>query len=99
SLRLGIVALLATVLPVLAGFGAWGWINEEIGLAATAVVALTLGVVVDDAAHYIYRFLDARNRLEMDPRSSAGYATHRAGAAIVSTSLVMGLGLSLLLFS
>jgi hypothetical protein len=99
SLRLGIVALAATVFPVLAGFGAWGWINNEIGLAATAIIALTVGVVVDDAAHYMYRFLDARNRLDMDPSSSAAYATHRAGAAIVSTSLVMGLGLSLLLLS
>ena len=99
SVRLGVVALLATVLPVLAGFGGWGWINREIGLAATAILALTIGVVVDDAAHYMYRFLDAYNRLEMDGPSAAAYATYRAGTAIVSSSVVMGLGLSVLLLS
>ncbi len=99
SIRLSGVALLSTVMPIVAGFGLWGWINNEIGLAATAVIALTVGVVVDDAAHYIYRFLDASRRLELDPRAAAAYATHRAGAAIASTSVVMGLGLSVLLLS
>lgn len=99
SLRLGAVALVSTILPIVAGFGLWGWINNEIGLAATAVIALTVGVVVDDAAHYMYRFLDASRRLDLDPTAAAAYATHRAGAAIASTSVVMGLGLSLLLLS
>ncbi|NBC22548.1 MAG: MMPL family transporter [Gammaproteobacteria bacterium] len=99
GLRLGYVALLATVLPVLAGFGLWGWINQEIGLAATAIIALTIGVVVDDAAHYMYRFLDGSSRLDLEPRSAAAYATHRAGTAITSTSVVMTAGLAVLLLS
>lgn len=99
SFRLGLIALLATATPVIAGFGAWAWINNEIGLAATAIIALTIGVVVDDAAHFIYRHLDAQRRLQLDPVSAAAYATHRAGAAIVTTSIVMGLSLSLLLLS
>lgn len=99
SLRLSLVALLATVLPVLAGFGIWGWLSSDIGLAATAIIALTIGVVVDDAAHYIYRFIDAQRRLELDAIAAAAYATHRAGTAIVATSVVMGVGLSLLMLS
>jgi uncharacterized protein len=99
SLRLGIVALGATTIPVIAGFGIWGWITAEIGLAATGIIALTIGVVVDDAAHYIYRFLDGRNRLFLGPWAAAGYATHRTGAAIASTSVVLGAGLALLLLS
>lgn len=99
SLRLSLVTLLATVVPVMAGFGIWGWINTDIGLAATAIIALTIGVVVDDAAHYIYRFIDAQRRLELDAKGAAAYATHRAGTAIVGTSVVMGVGLSLLMLS
>jgi uncharacterized protein len=99
SVKLGIVALIATTLPVIAGFGAWAWIVTEIGLASTAIIALTIGIVVDDAAHYIYRFLDARNRLDLKAWPAAAYATHRTGSAIVSTSVVLILGLSLLLFS
>ena len=99
SARLGAVALLATVAPVLAGFGLWGWINDDIGLAATGVIALTIGVVVDDAAHYIYRLLDAKTRIDSHPWSASAYAIHRAGTAIVSSSIVMGIGLSVLLLS
>ena len=71
SAKLGVVALFSTVLPVLAGFGIWGWISGDIGLAATAVIALTIGVVVDDSAHFIYRFLDGRNRLELEAWQAA----------------------------
>jgi uncharacterized protein len=99
SVRLCVVGLLATLVPVISGFGIWGWSVGEIGLAATAVIALTIGVVVDDAAHYIYRFIDARTRLGLDPWDAAAYSIHRVGAAIVSSSLVLGLGLSLLLLS
>ncbi|MEQ8858637.1 MAG: MMPL family transporter [Pseudomonadales bacterium] len=99
SARLGVVALLATVVPVIAGFGLWGWIEGDIGLAATAVIALTIGIVVDDAAHFIYRFLDATNRLDLEAWPAAAYACHRAGAAIAGTSVVMGFGLSLLMLS
>lgn len=99
SIRLGFVALAATTIPVVAGFGIWGWATGEMGLAATGIIALTIGIVVDDAAHYIYRFLSARQRLDLDPWAAAAYATHRTGTAITSTSIVLGSGLSLLLLS
>jgi len=99
SAKLGFVALLATVVPVVAGFGAWGWLNDTIGLATTAIIALTIGVVVDDTTHFLYRFLDARSRLDLTPTQAAAYATHRVGSAITSSTVVLGLGLSLLLLS
>jgi predicted RND superfamily exporter protein len=99
SAKLGFVALIATIVPVIAGFGAWGWLNDTIGLATTAIIALTIGVVVDDTAHFLYRFLDARSRLDLTPTQAAAYATHRVGTAITSSTVVLGLGLSLLLFS
>lgn len=99
SYRLSAVALAATLVPVAAGFGIWAIAVGEIGLAATAIIALTIGVVVDDAAHYIYRFLDAQRRLGLSPWQAAAYSIHRVGAAIVSSSLVLAIGFSLLLLS
>jgi uncharacterized protein len=99
SLKLGLVALISTTLPVIAGFGVWAWVVPDIGLASTGIIALTIGIVVDDAAHYIYRFTDARDRLELGAWGAAAYATHRTGSAIVSTTIVLVLGLSLLFFS
>lgn len=99
SIKLGIAALLATTVPVIAGFGFWGWTTDSIGLAATAIIALTVGVVVDDTAHFLHRFLDGKSRLGLSPMEAAAYAAHRVGAAITSTSIVLGLGLGLLMLS
>lgn len=99
KLRLGIATLLATVLPILFGFGLWGFFNETIGLASTAIIALTIGIVVDDAAHMVYRFVDARQRLDTDSWQAAGFSIHRVGTAVSSTSVVMIGGLAALLFS
>ena len=97
--RLGVAALVATLAPVVCGFGVWGWTIGTIGLASTAIVALTIGIVVDDAVHLSYRYLDASTRLNLGRWQSAAYSIHRAGTAITTTSIVMVGGLSALLFS
>ncbi len=97
--QLGIAALVAILVPVICGFGVWGWTIGTIGLASTAIVALTIGIVVDDAVHLSYRFLDASTRLNLGRWQSAAYSVHRAGTAVTTTSIVMVGGLSALLFS
>ena len=81
------------------GFGFWGLTNATIGLASTAIIALTIGIVVDDSVHLVYRYLDGRNRLQLDRWHAAGYSIHRVGTAIVTTSIVIGVGLSVLTLS
>ena len=97
--RLGVVALAGSLAPLLYGFGAWGLLGFNVGLASTAIIAVTIGVVIDDAVHMVYRFVDAKNRLELDGRYAAAYSVHRAGMAVTTTSLVLVAGLSTLLLS
>lgn len=99
SPRLSIAALLSIVIPVLAGFGFWGWTIGQIGLASTAILALTIGVVVDDAVHLIFRYLDGVKSLGLNAWEACAYSVHRAGSAISTTSIVMIGGLGALLFS
>lgn len=99
SASIGAIALITTIVPVAAGFGFWGWSSGSIGLAATAIVALTIGIVVDDTVHLLYRYIDGRKRLALDNAHSTAYSIHRAGSAIVSTSLILVIGLSVLLLS
>jgi predicted RND superfamily exporter protein len=98
-LRLALVALIGTLAPLVLGFGAWGALGFTIGLASTAVLAVTIGVVIDDAVHMLYRFIDGRDRLGLDSWHSAAYSVHRAGMAVATTSAVLVAGLSLLLLS
>jgi predicted RND superfamily exporter protein len=98
-LRIGIVALASTLLPAIFGFGMWGLLGNDVGLASALIIALTFGVVIDDAVHMLYRFVDGRDRLALGNWEAAAYSIHRAGTAITTTSIVMVGGLSVLLLS
>jgi predicted RND superfamily exporter protein len=99
SWRVAIVIFASIVVPVLAGFGVWGWFFSSIGLATTVVIAVTIGVVVDDSIHIVYRSRDGMTQIGLDPREAAAYAVHRVGTAIVATTLVLGAGFSVLMAS
>lgn len=99
SARIVVVALLAIAVPVLAGFGLWGATVGEMGMAATMVVAVTIGVVIDDAIHLLYRFRDGYANLDLSVRGAAAYSLHRTGAAVVATSVVLAGGFSVLMLS
>ena len=99
KLKLGVATLFAILIPVVSGFGVWGLVTGTIGLASTAIVALTIGIVVDDSIHLAYRYMDGRVRLNMDSWHSAAYGIHRVGTAITTSSIVMIGGLSALLLS
>jgi predicted RND superfamily exporter protein len=77
----------------------WGLMNESIGLASTVIVAVCMGVVIDDSIHMIYSHIDARKRLNLSGREASAYALHRVGAAVVTTTIVLVVGFSVLLFS
>lgn len=99
DLRVSIVMIFATVVPILAGFGAWGWIESEIGIAAVLVVAITIGVVIDDTIHLTYRYVDSYRNLDLTPWGATAYSIHKTGTALVVTSLVLVGGLLVLLGS
>jgi predicted RND superfamily exporter protein len=99
SLRMVIVILMATTIPVLAGFGLWALFVGEIGMAATLVIAVTIGVVIDDSIHLLYRYRDGLSELDLSPSEAAGYSILRTAAAIVTTSVVLAGGFSVLMLS
>lgn len=91
--------LAATGIPILAGFGVWGWTGSEIGMAATLVVAITIGVVIDDTIHLTYRYVDSLRNLDLTPWGATAYSVHKTGTAILVTSIVLVAGLLVLVLS
>jgi predicted RND superfamily exporter protein len=98
-LKVSGVVLAAIAIPVLAGFGVWGLTVGEIGMAATLVIAVTIGVVIDDSIHLLYRYKDGMNQLDLSALESAAYSFHRTGAAIFTTSVVLAMGFAVLMLS
>jgi len=61
SLRLGLVALVPSALPVLLVFGVLGWLDLPINMGSAMIAAVSLGLAVDSTIHYITAFRRARH--------------------------------------
>ena len=96
--RVGLISFVAIAVPVLAGFGMWGFLSGTIGLAGSIVIAIALGVVIDDAIHLIFAQHRAR-KLGQTGWESTKTSVYRVGVPIISTTLLFVIGLSPLLFS
>jgi len=96
--RFGVNSLIAITVPIICGLGAWGWISGSIGLSGTIVIAIALGVVIDDAIHLLYQQRQSLDRAESAVEATS-YSVHRVGVPIVATTGLFLLGLSPLLFS
>jgi predicted RND superfamily exporter protein len=91
SLKLAMVSLVPNLIPPLVAFGIWGLIKHQVGLGLSVVVAMTIGIVVDDTIHYLTQYQGARRRGE-DTASSIRHAFYEVGTAmwVVTIALVAG---------
>ncbi len=98
SFKLALMSVACTAAPIIIGFGIWGWTIEEIGLASVVVLAITIGIVIDDAIHIVSRYQEIR-------KSGAEYSTaieqtiRIAGGAIIASSIALACGFGVLAFS
>ena len=97
--RLGVILFFTTIVPILCGFGIWAIHEESIGMAATIILCICTGVVIDDTVHMIHRFNYARDKLNLDIQEAVSYTIHRVGNAICTTTLIMAVGFGVLAFS
>lgn len=89
SLRIGLISLVPNLLPAILGFGVWGLTVGQIGLSLSVVVAMTIGIVVDDTVHFLGKYLRARRQLGYDSATAIHYAFDTAGRALLTTTLVL----------
>ena len=99
SARVLLITAPAIFLPIAMGFGLWGWIVVNIGLAASVIAAVTIGIVVDDAIHIIYRYQHSRQTLGVEPPEAARITVLTVGNAVLITSLALALGFAFLSLS
>jgi predicted RND superfamily exporter protein len=99
NLWLGGILFVTTVVPIFCGFGVWALFQDSIGIAATIVLCICTGVVIDDTIHMIYRFNHGRVKLGLDVQEAISYMVHRVGNAICTTTLILATGFGVLAFS
>ncbi len=99
SLRLGVISLVPNLLPPAMAFGVWGFIDGQVGLALSVIVAMTIGIVVDDTVHFLSKYDRARRRQGMAPEQAVRYAFGTVGTAMWVTTVALVAGFSLLTLS
>ena len=93
SVGLALRSLLPNVLPLLLGYALVGMIGLELDPIGAVILAVALGIAVDDTLHVLAGFVRAR-ALGMDPAEAATEAVATRGLALVVTSAVLVAGLA-----
>ena len=99
SIRLGLVSLVPNLVPSAMGFGVWALTVGEVGLILSVVMAMTIGIVVDDTVYFLSKYLKARRKYNSTTEDAVRYAFRRVGRALVTTSAVLVAGFLTLVLS
>ncbi len=99
SLRLGIVSLVPNFVSAVMGFGVWGLGVGQVGISLSIVVAMTIGIVVDDTVHFLSKYRRGRLELGYAPEDAVHYAFQTAGRALFTTTAVLVAGFLIIVLS
>ena len=99
SLRLGLISIVPNLIPAVLGLGVWGLAVGQVGLSLSVVVAMTVGIVVDDTVHFLTKYRRARREHGLDPEGAVRHAFDSAGRALITTTTVLVAGFLIFVFS
>ncbi|MGE5293771.1 MAG: MMPL family transporter, partial [Solirubrobacterales bacterium] len=89
SLKFVGLFLIPNLLPPFIAFGVWGVTKGQVGLALSVIVAMTLGIIVDDTIHFFIKYFRARTVDGLTPEQAVRYAFETVGAAVGTTTIVL----------
>ena len=91
SIRLGLIAMIPNVIPVLIFFGALGVGAADLSVPTSLIGCMALGVAIDDTVHWLSRY--RAERISGRGKNHAIQTTlRRVGRPIAITSLMLGFG-------
>lgn len=91
SAKVGFIAMLPNIVPVVLFFGILGWSNIMLNIGTSIIAAIALGIAVDNTIHYMVRF-NRELQITYDERRSLSAALSTVGRPIVYTSVALTLG-------
>ena len=98
STKIGLLSLVPNLIPLLIGFGIWGYLYEKIGLSLSVVSGMTLGIIVDDTVHFLTRYVEAK-RINYTGIEALKYTYREIGQPLILTSIALVTGFMILTLS
>ena len=91
NIRVGLLCLVPNFIPAVMSFGLWGYFVGQVGLGASVVTAIAIGIIVDDTIHFLTKYLRVRRKKR--PSTEAVRATFRSvGPALWATTAILTAG-------
>jgi len=91
SARLGLVAMIPNLAPILCALGLMGWLGLPLDVFTLLIGSIALGLAVDDTIHFMHNY-----RRCLEEGNDSRLAIHRtletAGRAMLVTTLVLSSG-------
>ena len=98
SVSLSILAILPNMLAACSVLGLMGWVGIPLDIMTITIAAITVGIAVDHAIHYIHRFQVEFVKYQ-NYRETILVCHGSIGRAIYYTAITITLGFSILAFS
>jgi predicted RND superfamily exporter protein len=96
--RLFFVGILPNLLPMILALGFMAMTGITVRIGTAMVLAIALGIAIDDTVHFLVGLREATNR-GANPANAVRQAMTKAGSGIVYTTVVLVLGFLSMLFN
>jgi hypothetical protein len=98
SLKVGLIAVVPNVFPIIINFGVMGWFGIELSMATSLIASIAIGLAVDDTIHYLVRY-NLEFKTDLDEKRAIKDTLTHVGRPITFTTVTICVGFSVLLFS
>ena len=98
SVQAGLISMVPNLLPAFFTFGLMGWLDIPLDTDTLIIAPLIIGIAVDDTIHFVAHYRDAWYE-SGDVEQALKSTISEVGQAVTFTTLVLGVGFSMLAFS
>jgi predicted RND superfamily exporter protein len=98
SVKVGALAILPNVLPIVIFFGVMGWLGILLNLGTSLIAAIALGIAVDSTIHYMAR-LNLELQGETDQAAAMARTLRAVGVPITYATVALFFGFLTFAFS
>ncbi|MDA0284787.1 MAG: hypothetical protein O3B86_15685, partial [Planctomycetota bacterium] len=96
--KIGLVALVPNVFPIVLVLGAMGWIGMPINIASAMIASVSMGLTVDNSVHYLSSYRRLR-RDGVSTQEAIETTQTQVGRSLVFANIALVAGLSVLTMS
>jgi diguanylate cyclase (GGDEF)-like protein len=98
SSKVGLVAIVPNLFPIVINFGIMGWLGIELSMVTSLIASIAIGLAVDDTIHYLVRY-NREFKKSLDDKLALAETIKHVGRPIVFTTLTIGIGFAILTLS